>query len=349
MMWRDQLVARFPAIGTLGPGAYVVGGAVRDILLGRDPADVDVACADPLTMARSLGRKVIRLGDADHLNAYRVVTGEHVYDFAELLDGDIQRDLERRDFTVNAMAVDLARNELLDPHGGQSDLAARLVRMVKAANFDDDPLRMLKGVRMAVKYDFALDPQTASAIRERSPRIIEVAAERVTYELSLIFSAGALRRAFSLLQNLGLAEPLDLHVREVFADDASLAAAYAIVVDEPRTHAQRWRWSDSLLREVQLLRALVENRSRMALFDAGENVAMQVEPLLRALGQEAELDLPDFSIRPLLSGEEIAGATGLPPGPELGACKREILEKQVAGEISTREQALELASRLRRQ
>ncbi|HEX2120293.1 MAG TPA: hypothetical protein VHL59_01505, partial [Thermoanaerobaculia bacterium] len=135
MRWRDTLTRLFPALSTLGPDCYVVGGAIRDLLLGRDPADVDVACLDPLAAARSLGGRLVRLGDEEHLSAYRVVLPEHVYDFAALLDGSIDADLARRDFTVNAMAVDLAKDLLLDPHGGRADLDARLVRMVRAENF----------------------------------------------------------------------------------------------------------------------------------------------------------------------------------------------------------------------
>src|SRR5207302_10593675 len=141
---------------------------VRDLFFGAAPADVAVACLDPLACARTLGRKVIRLGREDHLSAWRVVDGAHVYDFAALLDGSIDADLARRDFTINAMAVDLGSGALLDPYEGREDLRRRLVRMVDASNFDDDPLRMLKAVRMAVRFGFAIDDATLAAIRARA-------------------------------------------------------------------------------------------------------------------------------------------------------------------------------------
>src|SRR5688572_16326563 len=111
MQWREELIRRFPALAKVAD-CYVVGGAIRDLLLGRNPADADVACNDPLTAARRIRDRVIRLGDAEHLSAYRLVESGHVYDFAELLDHDIDADLARRDFTMNAMAVHLGRGEL---------------------------------------------------------------------------------------------------------------------------------------------------------------------------------------------------------------------------------------------
>jgi len=341
MQWRDELTRRFPALARLDGDCYVVGGAIRDLLLGREPADADVACLDPLAAARSIRDRVIRLGDAEHLSAYRVVDDRHVYDFAELLDHDIDADLARRDFTVNAMAVHLGTGKLLDPHGGQRDIAARLVRMVHAGNFDDDPLRALKGVRMAVKFGFAMEGQTLDAIRARAPRIVEMAAERVTYELSVILSAGKLRDAVDLLRSTHLAEPLGLHPRDVHADDVSLAGAYALLVDDPRDYAERWRWSADLLRDVVTLRHLVERHDRIALYDAGEVVARQLPPILRALGRDERLDMPDFSIRPLLSGNEIAQITGVVPGQELGRIKRALLEAQVRGQVTTKDEATE--------
>ncbi|HEX6082951.1 MAG TPA: hypothetical protein VF266_00395 [Thermoanaerobaculia bacterium] len=326
MSWRDDLVGRFPALAQLGEHCYVVGGAIRDLLLGIEPADADVACVDAHTAAKSLRGRLVQLGDQDELTAYRVVLPEHVYDFAELLGGTLDADLARRDFTMNAMAVDLRRDALIDPHGGQRDLAARLVRMVRASNFDDDPLRLLKGVRMAVKYGFEIEPETLAAIRARASRIGEVARERVTYELSVIFSASAFRRAVSLLRSTGLDVPLGLRTREFFADDVSLTGAWALLLDEPP-------------REAATLRRLIDDHDRLALYDAGEELARQVPAVLRALGRNDALDWPDFTTRALLSGEEIAALTGIAPGRELGAIKRALLEAQILGTVRTRAQA----------
>lgn len=326
-MFRDALTRLFPALAKLGPrNCYVVGGAVRDLILGRDPADVDVACLDPLAAAKQVSPRVITLGNEQHLRAYRVVLGEHVYDFAELLDHDVDADLARRDFTVNAMAVALEDDVLLDPHGGRADLKARLVRMVRASNFDDDPLRTLKGVRMAVTFDFEIEDATLNAIRERAQRINDVAGERVTYELSVIFSANRFRKAMALLRATGLAEALGLRTPEVFADEISLDGAYALVLPEPKGDAA-------------VLRRLVDAHDRIALYDAGEPIARQLPAVLRALGREEALDWPEFATRSFFTGEEIAQLTGVAPGKELGRIKRALLEAQIRGEVKTRADA----------
>lgn len=333
--FRDELLQRFPKLKRLPPGCVIVGGAIRDLLLGREPLDVDIAAPDAAAAAQAIRPRTIRLGK-EELTAYRVVDEDRIYDVAEI-EHDLDRDLARRDFTVNAMAIDLATGKLLDPHGGQRDVEQRLVRMVQAKNFDDDPLRLLKAVRMAVKYDFAIEEKTAEAIRSRAEKILDVAPERVTYELSIVLGSGKLRRAIALLRELGFASlALDLS-RDFATDDLSLAGAYALLVADPRTYAERWRWSADLLREVLTLQRLVDAHDRIALYDAGESVAHQLPAVLRALGRDEAVDWPDFSIRALLSGEEL----GLPPGPELGARKRKLLEAQIRGEVRTREDALE--------
>ncbi len=337
-MLRDELVRRFTRLASLPPDCYVVGGAVRDLLLDLEPADADIACDDPRRCAESISRRVIRLGTGEHLSAWRVVEGDRVYDFAEILDHDIGADLARRDFTVNAMAVSLRDGTLLDPHGGRDDLRDGVVRMIAAENFDDDPLRCLKAVRMAVRYAFEIDLSTVDAIRTRASLLTAVAAERITFELSIILSAGRFRQAVSLLRSTGL--DLPLFGRELQAaptDDVSLAGAYALLVAHPKQYAKRWRWSAELLREVTALQSLLamSDDLRVPLYDSGELVARQLPAVLRALGRDDRVTMPDFGIRTLLTGEEM----GIEEGPELGRRKRALLEAQIRGQVKTKEEA----------
>ena len=330
----DEVLQRFPRLRELPFRARLaVGGAIRDLLLGREPNDVDVECDDPLAVAQSLGRKVIQLG-RDDLIAWRVVEGDHIYDFSPLSP------LGRRDFTINAIAVDLATGEVRDPHGGAQDIAHRVVRMIAAKNFDDDPLRLLRAVRFAVTLGFTIDDATLEAIHRRAATITTIAGERIEYELSVIFSAGAFRRALELLRTTALDVPLfgfELDAVQFHADDVSLAAAYALLRHVP---------PGPVAREIATLQQLVDRHDRIALYDAGERVATQLPALLRALGRDDRLDMPDFSIRALLTGDEIAALTGVDRGPRLGAIKRALLEAQIRGEIQTRDEAVTFVTRI---
>jgi tRNA nucleotidyltransferase/poly(A) polymerase len=196
-----------------------------------------------------------------------------------------------------------------------------------------------------VIHGFDVDRATVDAIRPRAKRITDVATERVTYELSLIFSSNALRKAVALLRESGLAEALGLRTPDVYEDAISLAASLAIVVADPRAYGERWRWSESTIREVMTLQRLVEHHDRIALYDAGERIARELPALLRALGRDDALDFPDFAAKPLLSGDEIARIANLEPGPELGRRKRALLEAEIRGEVKTREEAVEFILR----
>ena len=138
-----------------GEPAWLVGGAVRDRLLGRATDDVDIAVAgDPRGPARRIakatGGAAFQL--SHEFGGWRAVGRGHAWhvDLVILRDGEITADLAARDFTINAMAEPLAGGELLDPHGGRADLDARRLRMVSPGALADDPLRTLRAIRLAV-------------------------------------------------------------------------------------------------------------------------------------------------------------------------------------------------------
>lgn len=178
---------------------YLVGGAVRDALLGRQLVDLDFAFSgDPTPLARDFARKInghwFWLDSARRQS--RVVAGADfpalVCDFAPLRAADIEGDLRARDFTVNAMALklsDLASANLFDPTDGLSDLNHGCLRMTSEDALRDDPLRILKGVRHAAEMDFAIVPATLDAMRRQSPGLNRVALERVRQEVGRILAA----------------------------------------------------------------------------------------------------------------------------------------------------------------
>jgi poly(A) polymerase len=192
-----------------GEQAWLVGGAVRDRLLGRDTDDVDVALAgDPQPAARAIGRATggaaFQLSGA--YGAWRVVGPGHAWhvDLVALREGGIDADLAHRDFTINAMAEPLGGGEVLDPHGGRADLDARRLRMVSAGALDEDPLRTLRAVRQAVELDLEIEPDTLAAVSEHAPGLARVAPERIFGELKRVVGSADVRRGLTLMDANGL-------------------------------------------------------------------------------------------------------------------------------------------------
>ncbi|PTL56359.1 hypothetical protein C7Y72_15440 [Paraconexibacter algicola] len=192
-----------------GERAWVVGGAVRDRLLGRPLDDIDlVVDGDVRAAARHLalqaGGPSFPLSDAH--GAWRVHGPDRAWqiDLAPLRDGTIEADLALRDFTVNAIAEPLQGGPLLDPHGGAEDLVRRRLRMVGRASFPDDPLRVLRLARFASELDLEPEPPTVAAAREHAPGIERVAAERVFAELRRIVACDRPVEGLALMEDLGL-------------------------------------------------------------------------------------------------------------------------------------------------
>lgn len=198
--------------------AYLVGGCVRDWLLGRSSHDIDFAVAgDAVELARRVADRMggaFVLLDQERCTA-RVVTrgedgGRHFFiDFAKLQGDGIMADLSKRDFTVNAMAVAVADVEplpqIIDPYGGRRDVQLGLVRAVSATAFQDDPLRTLRAVRIAAEMEEASIEQGTEDLLRRAVRLItNVSAERVRDELAKIVALPGAAQNLRYLDELGL-------------------------------------------------------------------------------------------------------------------------------------------------
>src|SRR5947207_598458 len=188
-----------------GEEAWVVGGAVRDELLGRELVDLDIALRDPKEAARAYAR---RSGGApfplsERHGAWRVaLENGRTVDFTPL-PGSVEDDLATRDFTINAIARPLASADLVDPFGGRDDLEAKRLRAVRKSVFEDDPLRLLRAARLEDELGFRLDGDTERLVREHAALVTRPAGERIVAELRRL-TAGGYRR----LDDLGLLEPL---------------------------------------------------------------------------------------------------------------------------------------------
>jgi poly(A) polymerase len=196
---------------------WIVGGAVRDELLGRPVRDVDVAVAgDPAPVARAVadrvGGPVFRLSEA--FGAWRVIDRRsgQVWDFSPLQGETIEEDLGKRDFTVNAMAREarvaeepgLAAGELIDPVGGRRDLDARVLRVLGPEAYERDPLRRLRLARFAAELGFEPDPETARLTAAAAPGVADAAGERIFAELRRLVIADGALTGVELADRLGL-------------------------------------------------------------------------------------------------------------------------------------------------
>src|SRR5437870_6590807 len=325
-----------------GEEAWIVGGAIRDELLGRPIVDLDVAVAEPERAARRFARSS---GGApfplsERHGAWRVaLDGARTVDFTPL-GGPIEDDLATRDFTINAIAVPLAGGEPVDPFGGRADLAARSIRAVSDSIFADDPLRLLRAVRLEDELGFLLDPATERLVRENAGRAGDPSGERIVGELERLSPAG-----FQRLDELELLQPLGGSLDRL--NDRVDSPSYRLV-SVFGDRLARWPISNELRRYAKALlraerppddspRALHRFRRRTEPWAHDALAFLDALDLVAALESSRAADPEE----PLLRGNEL----GLPPGPEIGRLLELIAEERAAGTISTRDEALELVRR----
>ncbi len=188
--------------------AWLVGGAVRDQLIGRQSVDYDVVLdGDTQVAARALARSAGAHAFAlsDDFGAWRVVARDHAWqvDLTPLTGASLEQDLSRRDLTINAIARPLQGGEPIDPFGGRADLADRRLRMVGPEAFDSDPLRALRLARLAAELSFAIERETMLAAQRSVGGLQAVAAERVFSELKQIIAGERVLEGLSLLEAVG--------------------------------------------------------------------------------------------------------------------------------------------------
>jgi poly(A) polymerase len=196
------------ALAELAGEGWLVGGAVRDRLLGRATDDLDVALpgdARPLAAALARRLRAHRFALSDAFGAWRVVARDRSWqiDLMPLLGETIEQDLARRDLTINAIAQSLRDEVLIDPFGGRRDLRESRLRMVSPGAFAEDPLRTLRLARLACELAFTPTGETASAARAAAPGLRGVAAERQFAELRRIIAAPRALEGLGWIERLG--------------------------------------------------------------------------------------------------------------------------------------------------
>lgn len=193
-----------------GRRAWLTGGTVRDLLLGRDPCDIDVITeGSPEALARGFADRI--QGSyfmlSERFQTCRVVSADRLltYDFTACRGAGVEDDLCWRDFTVDAMAVALpGGGELIDPAGGQDDLAAGRLRPVRETIFEDDPLRLLRALRLERQLGFTLDADAEAHLRRHAPLADAPSPERIYSELVMLLAAPGTAAAVRRLDRAGL-------------------------------------------------------------------------------------------------------------------------------------------------
>ncbi|MFN8217169.1 MAG: hypothetical protein U0R71_11300 [Solirubrobacterales bacterium] len=348
----------YPELARVGAAAgdpvYLVGGAVRDLLLGHGRADLDlVVVGDPARLAAALGAETVREherfataklrldGHELDLAAARTETYERPGALPRVAPaGSIEDDLGRRDFTINALAIPLAGEpRLIDPHGGRADLAAGRLRILHPGSFRDDPTRALRAARYAGRFGFGLERETERLLRAAD--LDTVSAERRLAELLRLAAEPSAAAGFALLGSWGLVElrpggaELAGRVAELLADapwrgeaepaEAVLAAACGPAGGEEKLAAAR-----------------PERPSEGAALAARARPTELV--LARALGARwLDRYLTEWrGVALEIDGEDLIAA-GTPPGPALGRGLAAALAAKLDGEVSGREQELACA------
>ncbi len=207
----------------LGSSLYLVGGTIRDHLIGISCTDYDFTSPQAPEIAQAWAQKIRRtpipLDETPGHETYRVILNRDLYfDFTTLQGQTIEEDLSQRDFTINAMAVSLPdfieeKENLIDPFNGQSDLRNQIIRVVPGRAFEEDPLRLLRAFRFTSTLGFSIEPKTLGQIKTHKTKLNEVAQERITYELLLLL--GATRSNLDPLDQTGLLEVLFPDIAEL--------------------------------------------------------------------------------------------------------------------------------------
>jgi tRNA nucleotidyltransferase (CCA-adding enzyme) len=346
-----------------GAPAYLVGGAVRDLLLGRERADLDVVVeGDAAALAAELGGESV--ADDRFATAKAVLDGVE-FDLAtaraesyrrpgalpEVRPASLTEDLARRDFSINAMAVPIGSEpELIDPHGGLADLEAGALRILHERSFVDDPTRALRAARYAARFGFAAEPETEALARAAD--LSTVSEDRVEAELMRLAREPRASKGFELLAEWGLIHLPPEGARLIDEVEALVGRPpWAGTVDSAlavhaaatgRAPGAAGRVHDLLVGARELAAAAPQRPSDGVALARGRG---EVELLLaRALDAEwLDRYLAEWrDMRLEITGEDLIEA-GVPEGPGVGRGLEEALRRKLDGEISGRADELRVA------
>lgn len=348
----DRLLSDLPALAESIPGikpVHLVGGAVRDLLIGAPVTDLDLVTEDGVAdLATRLAHDALlheRFGTAElvvdgtriDLATARRERYSHPGALPEVSPASIFEDLARRDFTINAMAVELTTpDDLIDPHGGRTDLERGLLRVLHERSFADDPTRALRAARYAARFGFDLDPGTAGLLEEVD--LNTVSRDRVEAELELMAAEQTGLEAFRLTSAWGLV-PID-------PDRLELAGEAVRLLDTDT-------WRGRLTRAKLVIKVLFGDAVELphtppTTPSAGVRLARDLSPadlLINRARGATWLDQYQEAwslVETAVTGDDLILA-GLPQGPAIGIGLAAALEAKLDRGIEGIEAELEVA------
>ena len=374
----------------LGVAAFLVGGTVRDALMGLPSGDLDIAIEYPPTdfassIAEALGGQVVM---ASQFSTARIGVAGVEFDLVmarsesyagpgalpTVAPGSIADDLARRDFTVNAMAVELSPaswGELVDPHGGQADVGRRVIRTLHEESFRDDGTRLLRAARYASRFGFELAESTLQQARASAEYVKAISPDRFRSELERVLDERHVWSALSMLHEWGALDAylpgleLEAEVWSRFesarsetvvtrravafgllalaASSTSLAASLHLGADTTRTVGDAVSLHRDLVdKDLEQLRPsqLVEFLDQ---FDAAAVTALSLASAEDRVRRRLNEYLDTLRhVRPSLNGNDLL-ALGLPQGPLVGRALDALRDAWLDGEVSSPEQEIALA------
>lgn len=286
---------------------YLVGGAVRDLLLGRSGGDLDLSVeGDAIELAEALAASPPDVNVHHRFNTARLFWDGYVIDIARSRQetyprpgalpstrpGPIIQDLARRDFTINAMAVSLNPDDfgrLIDPCGGRPDLESKLIRVLHVRSFIDDATRLWRGVRYEQRLGFKIEPMTLDLLQRGLPLLETITADRLRYELECVLKEPAPEKVFRRAGELGLLRTWHPALRsDQWLMDACSRLRSLVEQPPPEAYLALLAWRlDASHREEFIGRLRLTKHQARAVRDAGKLV--QAEATLTAVGTKPSL------------------------------------------------------------
>ena len=380
--------AAFPVLKQLeqaGYEAYFVGGSIRDLILNRPIHDIDIATsAYPEEVKRLFPKTIdtgIKHGTVTVLNdgaSYEITTFRTESGYQDFRRPDhvtfvqnLAEDLKRRDFTINALAMNRA-GEVIDLFNGLGDLQKHLIKAVgdPMKRFHEDALRMMRAVRFMSQLNFDLESQTKEAVSDLHQLLSKISVERIRDEFVKMGTGINSRDAFKIFLQTKLSESVP-----DFAGKSDLLAIYpklkfnpsletslwSIIIillkisdDQIARFMRDWKNSNAMTEKVRKIVALFDlisekSPSDLELFNAGKDILLNTIDVAHILGQpvnsEALVDrytaLPIKSMSELAIDGQFLIANGIKPGPKLGQILNQIKQKVISGELDNSEDEIQ--------